>query len=100
GFGGRLPAMPKTFRHRRAFTPLAVLALLLVSGPAHPAVEPATLVLRNGRIATVDDAKPDAQALAARGDTLVAVGTDEEVAPYIGPRTRVIDLQGRRAVPG
>ena len=48
-------------------------------------VEPATLVLRNGHIATVDDAKPQAQALAARGDTLVAVGTNEEIAPYIGP---------------
>jgi hypothetical protein len=79
---------------------LAGLAVLLVALPARPAVEPATLVLRNGRIATVDDAKPEAQALAARGDTLVAVGTDAEIAPYIGPRTRVIDLQGRRAVPG
>jgi hypothetical protein len=78
---------------------LAVLALLPVAW-AQTQVEPATLVLRNGRIATVDEAKPEAQALAARGDTLVAVGTNEEIAPYIGPRTRVIDLQGRRAVPG
>ncbi|HEU0092903.1 MAG TPA: amidohydrolase [Vicinamibacteria bacterium] len=67
---------------------------------AQSQVEPATLVLRNGRIATVDDAKPQAQALAARGDTLVAVGTNEEIARYVGPQTKVIDLQGRRAVPG
>jgi hypothetical protein len=78
----------------------AGLALLPVAWAARAAVEPATLVLRNGRIATVDDAKPEAQALAARGDTLVAVGTDAEIGPYIGPRTRVIDLRGRRAVPG
>jgi hypothetical protein len=79
---------------------LAGLTLLLLARTGRPEGEPATLVLRNGRIATVDEAKPEAQALAARGDTIVAVGTDAEVAPYIGPRTRVIDLQGRRAVPG
>jgi len=78
---------------------LAVLAFLTVAS-AQSQVEPATLVLRNGRIATVDDAKPQAQALAARGDTLVAVGTNEEIARYVGPQTKVIDLQGRRAVPG
>jgi len=77
---------------------LAILAVVSVAS-AQP-VEPATLVLRNGHIATVDDAKPQAEALAARADTLVAVGTNEEIAPYIGPRTRVIDLQGRRAIPG
>jgi predicted amidohydrolase YtcJ len=87
-------------RRAPAVAGLAGLALLLVARPGRPAVEPATLVLHQGRIATVDDAKPEAQALAARGDTLVAVGTDAEIAPYIGPRTRVIDLQGRRAVPG
>src|SRR5437867_9829578 len=87
-------------RRVSAVAALAGVALLSVSGAGRAAVEPATLVLHKGRISTVDDAKPEAQALAARGDTLVAVGTDEEIAPYIAPRTRVIDLQGRRAVPG
>jgi predicted amidohydrolase YtcJ len=85
---------------RSSVVTLAGLTLLLLARTGRPEGEPATLVLRNGRIATVDEAKPEAQALAARGDTIVAVGTDAEVAPYIGPRTRVIDLQGRRAVPG
>jgi len=91
--------MRNTSRRASGLAVLAVLALLPVAR-AQTQVEPATLVLRNGRIATVDDAKPQAQALAARGDTLVAVGTNEEIAPYVGPRTKVIDLQGRRAVPG
>ena len=91
--------MRNTSLRRSGMAVLAVLALLPVAQAQTP-VEPATLVLRNGLIATVDDAKPQAQALAARGDTLVAVGTDAEIAPYIGPKTRVIDLQGRRAVPG
>jgi hypothetical protein len=87
-------------RRRSAVAALAGVALLSVACSGRPEVEPATLVLHKGQIATVDEAKPEAQALAARGDTLVAVGTNEEVAPYIGPQTRVIDLQGRRAVPG
>jgi hypothetical protein len=85
---------------RSAVAALAGAALLSATGAGRAAVEPATLVLHKGRISTVDDAKPEAQALAARGDTIVAVGTDAEIAAYIGPRTRVIDLQGRRAVPG
>jgi predicted amidohydrolase YtcJ len=89
----------KTSRRASGVAVLAVLALLPVAS-AQSQAEPATLVLRNGRIATVDDAKPQAQALAARGDTLVAVGTNEDITPYVGPNTKVIDLQGRRAVPG
>ena len=87
---------------RRSIVAVALLAVLapLPVARAQSQVEPATLVLRNGRIATVDDAKPEAQALAARGDMLVAVGTNEDIAPYVGPKTKVIDLQGRRAVPG
>jgi len=92
--------MPNPSRRLWLVAALAAPALLLLAPSGRTAVEPATLVLRNGRIATVDDAKPEAQALAARGDTLVAVGTDAEIAPYIGPRTRAIDLQGRRAIPG
>ena len=92
--------MRKISRRQSVVAALVGLPLLSVAGAGRAAVEPATLVLHKGRIATVDEAKPEAQALAARGDTLVAVGTNEEVAPYIGPQTRVIDLQGRRAVPG
>jgi predicted amidohydrolase YtcJ len=75
------------------------LALVLVSVAAG-AQPPADLVLRNGKIVTVDDTRPEARALAARGGILVAVGSEEEVAPFIGPATRVIDLGGALAVPG
>ena len=59
------------------------------SGPQPPPVEPATLVVQNGRIVTVDEAKPEVRALAVRGDTIAAVGTEAEIKPYIGPATRV-----------
>jgi predicted amidohydrolase YtcJ len=69
--------------------------------PAPPApVAPAELVLRGGRIATLDEARPDAQALAARGGTIVVIGSEREVQPHIGPTTKVIDLKGALAVPG
>jgi len=79
----------------------ASLVLTAAIGSAcAPRVEPATMVLRNGTIATVDDAKPQAQALAVSGDRIVAVGTNDEIQPYIGPATEVIDLAGQLAVPG
>jgi predicted amidohydrolase YtcJ len=87
---------------RRAWTlaSLASLAFLAFACAGKPKVEPATLVLNQGKIVTVDDQKPEGQALAARGDTIVAVGTNEEIASYVGPQTRVVDLHGRLAVPG
>jgi len=62
--------------------------------------QPADLVLRNGKIVTVDEAKPQVQALAVRGDTILALGTNQEIQRYIGPATQVIDLAGKLAVPG
>jgi predicted amidohydrolase YtcJ len=62
--------------------------------------QPADLVLRGGRIATMDAARSWATALAVRGGRIVAVGPDAPVAGTIGPRTRVIDLRGRTVTPG
>src|SRR5437763_16210546 len=61
---------------------------------------PADLVLTNGRIVTVDDARPEAEAIAVSGDRIMALGTAAEIKPTIGPKTRVIDLQGQLAIPG
>ncbi|HTW67656.1 MAG TPA: amidohydrolase [Bryobacteraceae bacterium] len=64
------------------------------------AAQPADLVLRNGKIVTLEQSAPQTQALAARGGRIVAIGTNESVAALIGPHTRVIDLKGRLATPG
>lgn len=82
----------------RVAGPLFVLAALVA--PRGAAAQAADLVLRNGKIVTVDPARPQAQALAVRGDRIVALGSDAEIAKLTGPRTRVIDLHGRLAVPG
>lgn len=60
----------------------------------------ADLVLMNGKIITVDDAKPTAEALAVLKDRILAVGSNGEIKPYIAAATRVIDLKGKLAVPG
>ena len=74
-------------------------ALALASGCAREA-QVADLVLRGGKVVTVDDAVPDGEAIAVRGDRILAVGSDRAIAEYIGPETEVIDLAGRLAVPG
>jgi len=62
--------------------------------------QPADLVLRNGKIVTMNPAAPMAQFLAARGDRIVALGGTADVQKWIGPNTKVIDLKGQLAIPG
>lgn len=69
-------------------------------GAAQTAVRPADLVLRGGKIVTVDDRRPDAQAIAIGGDTIVALGSNQDIQRYVGPATRVIELNGALATPG
>ncbi len=61
---------------------------------------PADLVLTRGSICTVDPARPWAEAAAVVGERIVAVGPAREVETWIGPGTRVVDLEGRLALPG
>jgi predicted amidohydrolase YtcJ len=60
----------------------------------------ADLVLRGGKIVTVDDAFSIKEAVAIRDGRFAAVGSDGEIRDYIGPNTRVIDLGGRTVIPG
>ncbi len=85
---------------------LRALALLLAGllvgclGGRGEVAAPADLVLQNGGIYTADPAQPRAEALAIRDGQIVAVGRNADVAPWIGLRTRVVDLSGRLALPG
>jgi hypothetical protein len=72
--------------------------LHLLLEPEMPAS--ADLILLNGRLRTLDAARPSAEALAIRGDRLVYVGDSNTTQAWIGPGTQVIDLQGRLALPG
>ena len=79
---------------------MAALLSMLTFAACGPKYIPADLVLRGGKIATVDSTFSMAEAVAVRGDSIVAVGKNSDIAPYIGPRTRVIELGGRLVVPG
>ena len=61
---------------------------------------PADLVLRNGRIVTVDGQSPQVSALAIKGDRITAVGNDRDMLRLTGRKTQVIDLKGMLAIPG
>ena len=92
--------MKTSFLHRLLST--AALCLAVAGGLtlACARVEPADVVLRGGKVATVDDAGTEAEAIAVSGYSVVAVGSDDEIDRYIGPDTEVIDLEGRLVVPG
>jgi XapX domain-containing protein len=52
---------------------------------------PADMILRNGRLTTLDRSRPAATALAIAGGLIAAVGSDEEVMRHAGPDTKLID---------
>jgi hypothetical protein len=59
-----------------------------------------TMILRNGRITTLDRARPEAQAIAIRDGRVEAVGTTDEIMRVAGEDAQVVDLGGRRVIPG
>src|SRR5437763_3107720 len=63
-------------------------------------MDTADLIVHNGKIATLAPANTEARAAAVSGGRFTAVGDDAEVLKLRGPNTRVIDLGGRRAIPG
>jgi predicted amidohydrolase YtcJ len=75
------------------------LFLMTMTMSANPPVA-ADLVLKNGKVWTVDASLPEAQAVAIWRDRILVVGKDADVEALVGPKTRVIDLKGRRALPG
>jgi predicted amidohydrolase YtcJ len=79
------------------------LMAMLVPGAAAFAQAPVTdadLIVRNARIWTGDSTQRIAQALAVRGERLIAVGTNAQIEAHRSPRTRVIDAGGRFMTPG
>jgi predicted amidohydrolase YtcJ len=77
---------------------LALFGLITAASAAErPAAD---LIVTNAHIWTVDHARPEAEALAVLGERIVATGTRAEVDAWRGERTRVVDLHGRRLLPG
>lgn len=88
-------------------TTAVILALIIVAPSRAPrtamqAQTPqfADLVLTNGKVVTVEDAMPEAQAVAVRGGRIVALGSSSDIRQYVGTATQVIDLGGQLVIPG
>ncbi|TAK43709.1 MAG: amidohydrolase [Saprospiraceae bacterium] len=78
---------------------LSLLILLLSLAACQPH-ETADTILLNGNIYTVDSQMPKAQALAIKGGRIMHLGTNEEIEKFKGPKTKVINLDGKFAMPG
>jgi len=82
-------------RHLSTYFAIAALAPAVLEAQGS-----ADLVLTNGKIYTVDNARPRASALAVRGGRVLFVGSDAEARVLAGPSTLIIDLHGATVVPG
>lgn len=76
----------------------------VLPAPEYVEVEPvlseATMILRNGRVFTVDEKEPWAEAIAVKGDRIILVGDNDVVDELCGESTVVIDAKGRLVLPG
>ena len=78
----------------------ALIAAPAVGAAASAKPPEADLVLVNGRVLTVDANDTIAEAIAVRGERILAVGRTRDIEALAGTRTRRIDLKGRTVTPG
>src|SRR5688500_14285882 len=78
----------------------AIVGLLSAAAGPTGQQAPVDLVVVNAKVLTVDANNTQAEAVAIRGNTFAAVGTNAAIRKMAGPQTRVIDAGGRTVVPG
>jgi len=93
--------------HRREFLARGTGASVAIAetareqtSPALPAHQVADLVLKNGKLITVNSRSTIEQAVAIRGERILAIGSNAAMGPHIAPGTQVVDLRGRAVIPG
>ncbi|MBU4494716.1 MAG: amidohydrolase [Acidobacteria bacterium] len=84
----------------RVFLVVLIFGCGLFTSGCSEKPESADLVLTNGKIVTVEEDQPEVEALAVRGDIIIALGSTARIKQYIGDATQVIDIEGRLAIPG
>ena len=87
-------------KNRRVWLPLAVAAVFALNACGGGGIPVADKVLINGRIWTVDPARPWAEAVAIRDGRIAAVGTTAEIKKLAGRETETIDLKNALVLPG
>ncbi|HSF20193.1 MAG TPA: amidohydrolase [Vicinamibacteria bacterium] len=81
-----------------ALTPLLAGSVIAITSCAPH--ETADLILTNANVITVDEALPRAEAVAIKGNRILAIGARQAVEPHAGAETEIIDLDGATVVPG
>lgn len=79
---------------------LILLASSLLFPMQSNAQSQATLILVHGKVWTENPKQPEVEAVAVRGNRIVALGDCATILKFAGPNTKVIELRGRRVVPG
>ncbi|HSW19573.1 MAG TPA: amidohydrolase, partial [Ramlibacter sp.] len=100
-----VPNSARATRRRILRTPMCSLVLVAAVTAASTLsawgqAAGADLVLRNGKIVTVDSKDSIAQGVAVKNGRIVAVGDEAALKAHIGSATRVVDLSGKTVVPG
>lgn len=80
--------------------PILILMTFTIIAISCGRPSPADLVLRGGKVATVDENFSIHEAVAVRGDKIIFVGSNKEVEKYILPSTDIIDCSGKLVLPG
>ena len=78
---------------------LTLILLLLIAANILSAQQ-ADIVLTNGNIITLKNKGDRAEAIAIKGSTILAVGSNQDIKKYTGQDTKVIDLKGQTVIPG
>ena len=84
-------------RNNRIVTILCITILSIFGCSGDRAAD---LVVQNGNIYTVDVNSPKASAVAVKGGRIIAVGSNSDIDPFVGKKTRVVDLEGLTMIPG
>ena len=84
-------------RNNRIVTILCITILSIFGCSGDRAAD---LVVQNGNIYTVDVNSPKASAVAVKGGRIIAVGSNPDIDPFVGKKTRVVDLEGLTMIPG
>jgi len=84
---------------KKSFVLMVIVLFLVYAGTI--LAQDADLVLKNGKIITIDRFNPRVEAIAIKGEKIIAAGYNSEIENYIDPSgTKVIDLEGKMACPG
>lgn len=77
---------------------VSLLAVLFFACPTPLFAQLADVVIRGGKVLTMDQSQPEAEAIALKGERILAVGTSEAIGALVGTETKVIELKGDQTV--